>query len=404
MSQVVVTGLGAITALGNSVEEFQKGLMQGTDGIAPISQFQSEKVRTRIAAEVKDFNPENHFDKPQLDYLDRFAQFALVASREAVADAGLRFTKKLAQRTAVVHGTGIGGQNTQEASYHSIYACSAKRVHPFTIPKIMPNAGCSHISIEFGITGPSFTTATACSSAGHAIGLAYMMLRQGMVDVALSGGGEACITPGTMMGWDSLRVTSNDTCRPFSKNRSGTVIGEGAATLVLETLEHALSRGAKIYAEIIGFGMSADAYNIVQPLQAGAERALRMCMEDAGLMCSDIQYINAHGTATRQNDITETRAIRAVFGEEAPRLSVSSTKSMHGHTLGAAAALESLAVITALQRQKVPATMNFTAVDPECDLDYVPNEARALSIENALCNSFAFGGLNTVLGFRRYQR
>ena len=195
MVQVVVTGLGAITALGNNVEEFQKGLMQGANGIGPISQFQSERVRTRIAAEVKDFNPENHFDKPQLDYLDRFAQFALVASREAVADAGLRFTKKLAQRTAVVHGTGIGGQNTQEASYHSIYACSAKRVHPFTIPKIMPNAGCSHISIEFGITGPSFTTATACSSAGHAIGLAYMMLRQGMVDVALSGGGEACITP-----------------------------------------------------------------------------------------------------------------------------------------------------------------------------------------------------------------
>ena len=219
-----------------------------------------------LGAEVKNFNPENHFDKPQLDYLDRFAQFALVATREAVADAELRFTKKLAQRTAVVHGTGIGGQNTQEASYHSIYACSAKRVHPFTIPKIMPNAGCSHISIEFGITGPSFTTSTACSSAGHAIGLAYMMLRQGMVDVALSGGGEACITPGTMMGWDSLRVTSNDTCRPFSKNRSGTVIGEGAATLILETLEHALSRDAKIYAEIIGFGMSADAYNIVQPL------------------------------------------------------------------------------------------------------------------------------------------
>lgn len=403
MRRVVVTGLGAITSLGHSAAEFQRGILQAANGIGPISLFESEFVRTPIAAEVKGFDPGQHFSDSQLTLLDRFAQFALHASREAVKDAGLDFSiADLGRRTAVVHGTGIGGQNTQEENYYHLYAKGAKRAHPFTIPKAMPNAGCSQISMEFGITGPAFTTVSACSSAGHAIGMAFMLLRQGMVDVALTGGAEAGITPGSMMCWDSLRIASKDTCRPFCKARSGMVVGEGGATLVLETLEHAESRGARIYAELTGFGMSADASNIIQPSQVGAERAMQMCLENAAIQPQEVQYINAHGTGTPQNDPTETRAIRAVFGGHADKLAVSSTKSMHGHTLGAAAALEAIAAVTALQEQKSPPTANYTEPDPECDLDYVPNEARSMAIENVLSNSFAFGGLNAVLAFRRY--
>lgn len=400
--RVVITGLGLISPLGHSVTEFSQRLFAGDCGIGPITLIDSDGLQTRIAAEVKYYDAKAVFDKGELTQLDRFAQFALLASRQAVADAGISFEGGLADRTAVVHGTGIGGQNTQDDNYWRIYGEAAKRVHPFTIPKLMPNAGASQITMDLGITGPSFTTATACASAGHAIGMAMLLLRSGMVDVAITGGAEACITKGTMMGWDALRVTAKDTCQPFSGDRGGMVVGEGGATLVLETLEHAEARGAKIYAELTGFGMSADAGNIVQPSQSGAVSALRGALRDAGMTPADVQYINAHGTGTPQNDPTETAAIREVFGPLADSLAVSSTKSMHGHLLGAGAAIEAVATILALTEQKAPATMNYNEPDPKCDLDYVPNAARAMTIDNALSNSFAFGGLNTVLAFRRF--
>lgn len=401
MNRVVITGLGVVSALGRNVAEFRDGLLSGRCAIGPITQFDTSEHQVKVGAEVPNYVPEEHFDKNQLAQIDRFAQFALLATREAVADAGLSFEGELAERTAVVHGTGIGGQSTQDENYHKLYAEGGKRVHPFTIPKLMPNAGCSQITMEFGIKGPAFTTATACASSGHAIGLAYMLLRQGMVDVAVTGGAEACLTHGTMRGWEALRVASKDTCSPFSNKRGGMVVGEGGATLILETLEHAQARGAKIYGELLGFGMSADAGNIVQPSQDGAERAIRNCLNDAGLAPTDVQYVNAHGTGTPQNDPTETAAIRGVFGDHADQLAVSSTKSMHGHVLGGAAAVEAIATVIALQAQVAPPTANFTEPDPKCDLDYVPNTPRPMAIEHAISNSFAFGGLNTVLAFGR---
>jgi nodulation protein E len=403
MKRIVVTGIGCISALGPDCAEFTRRLLNGESGIGPITQFDPGDSLVNIAAEVKDYDGSALFPEKQLAQLDRFAQFALVATREAAADAGLDFKGPLAGRTAVVHGTGVGGQGTQEAAYHRIYALNEKRIHPFTVPRLMPSAGASWISMEFGITGPAFATTSACASSGHAIGIALLLLRSGMADVAVTGGSEACVTMGTIKAWERLRVMAKDTCRPFCRTRGGMVIGEGAGTLILETLEHAQARGAKIYAELIGFGMSADAHNLIQPLADGAARAMRAALDDAGLSPEAVDYINAHGTATAQNDPTETEAIHAIFGRHAKKLAVSSTKSMHGHTLGASSAMEAIASIVALNEQTAPPTANFREPDPRCDLDYIPNKARPMSIEVALSNSFAFGGLNTTLLFRRYE-
>ncbi|RJR21058.1 MAG: beta-ketoacyl-[acyl-carrier-protein] synthase family protein [Nitrospiraceae bacterium] len=402
MKRIVVTGMGCISALGPDRREFTRRLLNGESGIGPITSFDPGDSLVRIAAEVKDYDGSVLFPEKQLSQLDRFAQFALVATREAVTDAGLDFKGSLSGRTAVVHGTGVGGQGTQEAGYHRMFALNEKRIHPFTVPKLMPSAGTSWISMEFGITGPAFATTSACASSGHAIGMAMLILRTGMADVAVTGGSEACVTMGTIKAWERLRVMAKDTCRPFCRTRGGMVIGEGAGTLVLETLEHAQARGAKIYAELAGFGMSADAHNLIQPLADGAARAMRAALDDAGLSPDAVDYINAHGTATAQNDPTETEAIHAVFGRHAKKLAVSSTKSMHGHTLGASSALEAIASIVGLNEQTAPPTANFREPDPQCDLDYVPNTARPMPINAALSNSFAFGGLNTSLLFRRY--
>ncbi|MGB0714148.1 MAG: beta-ketoacyl-[acyl-carrier-protein] synthase family protein, partial [Gammaproteobacteria bacterium] len=347
--RIVVTGLGIISSLGNDVASFEQALFRGDVGIGPISLYDDAPVDMRVAAEVRDYEEKEHFTNSQLTLMDRFAQFALLSAREAVADSGLDFAStaddkytpgSLGNRTAVVHGTGIGGQTTQDASYHRLLVEHGKRAHPFTIPKLMPNAGASQISMEFGITGPSLTTATACASTAHAIAVAVMLMRSGQADVAITGGAEACINYGTMMAWKALRVTAKDTCRPFSDKRGGMVVGEGGGTLVLETLEHARARGARIHAELTGIGMSADAGNIIQPAGDGAALALAGCLSDSGLSPEDIDYINAHGTGTPQNDPTESAAIRQVFGTHADKVAVSSTKSMHGHALGAAAALE----------------------------------------------------------------
>ena len=402
MKRVVVTGIGCISSLGHNRREFTRKLLQGETGIGPITLFDTKGFRVKIAAEVKDYDEQALFPEKQLTKLDRFAQFALLASREAVYDAGLIFDGRLSERTAVIHGTGAGGQTTLETGYQRVYAENAKRLHPFTIPKLIPSAGASWISIDLGIKGPAFATSSACSSAGHAIGMGLLMLRSGIIDAAVTGGSEAPITLATIKAWESLRVMAQDTCRPFSLKRSGIVIGEGAGTLVLETLEHARARGARIYAELLGYGMSSDAYDMLQPLTDGAARSMHTALENAGLDPEAIDYINAHGTGTIQNDLSETQAIHTVFGKHIKQLAVSSTKSMHGHALGASAALEAIATIISIQEQTAPPTMNYIGRDPQCDLDYVPNTPRSMPITTALSNSFAFGGLNTTLVFQRY--
>ncbi len=403
MKRIVVTGLGCISALGNDCAQFKRRLLNGESGIGPITRFDSAGFQVRIAAEVDRFDGSVLFPEKQLSQLDRYVQFALVSAREAISDAELEFKGDVARRTAVVHGTGVGGQGTQEAAYHRFFALNEKRVHPFTVPKLIPSSGASWVGMEFGITGPSFATTSACSSSGHAIGMAMLLLRSGIVDLAVTGGAEACITMGAIKAWESLRVMAKDTCRPFCRTRGGMVIGEGAGTLVLETLEHAQARGAKIYAELSGFGMSADSHSMLQPLAEGQAQAMRSALDDAGLAPESVDYINAHGTATAQNDPTETEAIRKVFGSHAERLAVSSSKSMLGHTLGASSALEAIASIVAIDQQTAPPTANFREADPLCNLDYVPNKARPMPVNVVLSNSFAFGGLNTALLFRRYK-
>ena len=400
MRRVAITGVGAISALGRNTAEFAEALRQGRSGIAPIESADVSQLRFQNGAEVKGYSHAPYFDDRRADFLDRFAQFAVIAAREAVADAGIQWTPELRESAAIITGSCVGGQSTEDTGFHEVYKLGHSRVHPLTIPKTMANAGASHISMEFGISGPSFTVSTACSSAGHAIGQAYWMVRTGITDLALTGGSEAPFSFGILKAWEAMRVVSPDTCRPFSKDRRGMILGEGAAMLVLEPLDAARARGARVHAEIVGCGMSADACHITQPTVEGATRAMRAALRDAGLQPEQIGYINAHGTATPANDPTETAAIRAVFGAHAGRLAVSSTKSMHGHALGAAAALECLATILALRDGVLPPTANFNEPDPQCDLDVIPNQAREARVEYALSNSFAFGGLNAVLALR----
>ena len=403
MRRVVVTGVGMISPLGRTKDEFWQAICECRSAIAPITNIRTEGLIVAIAAEIKGFEESDHFEKAQLPLLDRFSQFALVAAREAIADSGLEFGDGVGARTATIIGTGAGAQNTLDDNYWRVYSEGAKRLHPLTIPRLMFNAPASHITMEHGLTGPAFAVASACSSTAHAVGQAFHMVRAGLADVAVTGGTEACITYGTMKGWEALRIMAIDTCRPFSKGRTGMVLGEGAGIYILEELEHARARGAEIYVEMAGLGMSSDAGNIVQPSADGAARAMRAALDDGGLEASDIGYVNAHGTGTTANDITETEALHMVFGDHAARLAVSSTKSMHGHALGAAAALELAAAILAVRDGILPPTANYTERDPKCDLDYVPNEAREAVIEVALTNSFAFGGLNAVLAVRRFK-
>ena len=400
MRRVAVTGLGCISALGENPAEFWSSLRDGRSGIAPLQCVEPGRVRFANGAEVRGFDPALHFDAARLDLLDRFAQFALVAARHAVADAGLAWTSALRERTAVICGSSMGGQCTQDAQFLELYGRQRERVHPLSIPRAMANAAVSHIAMEFGLTGPAFTVSSACSSSSHAIGEALWLLRSGRADLALAGGSEAPFSLATLKGWDALRVVAPDTCRPFSRNRRGMILGEGGAILVLEPLDAARARGARLYAELAGAGMSADAHHITQPAVAGPARAMRAALEDAGLAAETVGYINAHGTGTPGNDPVEARAIREVFGAHAGTLAVSSTKSVHGHALGAAGALEAVATVLALHHETLPPTANFIAPDPECDLDVIPNQARQATVEAALSNSFAFGGLNAVLAFR----
>jgi nodulation protein E len=399
MRRVVVTGVGVLSSIGNTVEQFEESLRAGRSGIGPITRVDTSRLRFHNAAEIRGFDPTEHFS--EITWLDRFAQLGIVAARDAVADSGLTWNDALRARTGVVTGSCLGGMGTEDAFYFDFYHENKSRLTPTAVPRIMSNAVASHVAMEQAFTGAAFTTSTACSSANHAIGQAFWLIRQGKLDCAVVGGSEAPIVLGHLKAWEGMRVVAPDTCRPFSKNRAGLILGEGAAMLVLETFEHACVRGAKIYAELAGFGMSADAHHLTNPLADGAARAMSGALDDAGLAREQIAYVNAHGTGTQANDSTETRALRQVFGSHADSLAISSTKSMHGHALGAAGALEAAATVVAIHGNFVPPTANFVERDPACDLDVVPNEARVAQIEAALSNSFAFGGLNAVLAFRR---
>jgi nodulation protein E len=399
--RVAVTGIGAISAFGHTYPDLWAGLAAGRSAIRPLTLVPPGALRFPNAAEVPDFDPLRHFEEKEAQMLDRFAQFAAVAAREAIKSSGIEFSRELGERTAIVLGCSGGGKSTEDDGFYHLYALQEPRVSPLTIARAMSNAGASRVSFEYGITGPVFTVSTACSSANHSIGQAFRMVRSGEVEIAIAGGSEAPLSTGFLKAWEAMRVVAPDTCRPFSIDRRGLILGEGAAVLILEPMERALARGATIIGEIVGFGMSSDAHHITQPSAVGAARAMRAGLLDAELDPDAIGYVNAHGTGTLANDVTETEAIRSVFGAHAQKLLVSSTKSMHGHTLGAAGALEAAATLGALQCGLIPPTANFTAADPACDLDVVPNTPRAAQVEFAISNSFAFGGLNAVLVFRK---
>jgi nodulation protein E len=406
MQRVVITGMGCVSALGLTASATWVGMQAGSAGIRPLQGLAEHGLRTTVAAQLPGYDPGAYFDEKRLVVLDPVSQYALVAAREAVAQAGITFDPATnptrAERTAVIIGTGIGGAHTQDQMAQRLYGERNPRVHPMAIVRVMPNAPAAQISLEMGLRGPVFAVASACASANHALAQALLLLQSGAADVALAGGVEACITPGTVKAWEAMRVLADDTCRPFSKGRRGLVLGEGAGVFVLETLAHAQARGATVLCEFAGAGMSADAADIVMPDASGAARAMRSALAHAGLAPQEVQYINAHGTGTQANDATETRAIRAVFGSHADALAVSSTKSMHGHALGGGGAIELVAVIGALQNGVVPPTTNYLAQDPDCDLNVVPNVAQHRSVQAALSNSFAFGGLNAVLALKRW--
>jgi nodulation protein E len=400
--RVAITGLGIISPLGLNLAESGKGLRQGRSAIGPLTSVDRPRVNLKIqnGAEVHGFDPLKHFEGGKDAQLDRFAQFSVVAAREAFRDSGVVLTPELREKSAIVCGSAVGGQAAIEAGFEDLWVQSRGRVHPLTIPKTMANAGASHISMDLGLSGPVYTVSTACSSANHAMGQAFRLVRDGLADLAVTGGAEAIFTLGMLKAWEAMRVISPDTCRPFSKDRRGMILGEGGAMLIFEPFDSAKARGAKIYAEICGFGMTSDAHHLTQPTVDGPARAMKGALREAGIAPELIGYINAHGTGTPGNDPVESRAIREVFGAHADKIGVSSTKSMHGHALGAAGALEAVATVLALHHGILPPTANYNERDPECDLDYIPNQARALQVEAALSNSFAFGGLNAVVAFR----
>lgn len=403
MRRVVITGIGVVSAIGNDTVAFWDSLVKGVSGIGPITKVDTAEIRFKNAAEVKGFDASAYFDDRQLISLDSFSRFGIAAAREAIKNAGIAFSDELRERTGIITGSCLGGKETEDAFFYDLYANKKNRVPPIAIPRSMSNAVASHVSIEHGLTGATFTTSTACSSSNHAIGQAFWLIRQGTLDAAIAGGSEAPLTYGNLKAWEAMRVVAPDTCRPFSKDRAGMILGEGGAMFVLEELEAAKDRGAKIYAEIVGFGMSADAHHLTMPLADGAAKAIKAALADGRVGSDEVGYINAHGTATQANDVMESNAIRMVFGDRTDEIPVSSTKSMHGHTLGAAGAIEAAATVLALQNELLPPTANFTELDPECCVNVIHTEALAAAPAAAISNSFAFGGLNAVLAFRRFS-
>lgn len=409
--RIVVTGIGCLTPIGIGKEEFWSSLLAGKSGVDYITKFDTTDYPTKIAAEVKDFNPEDYIDKKEMKKMDRFTQFAVAASKMAMEDAGLNSESLEAERFGVVLGTGIGGIGTFEEQYQRLLEKGPKRVSPFFIPMLISNIGSGYVSMILGAKGPNTTVVTACASSTNAIGEAFKIIERGAAEVMVTGGMEASITSLSIAGFSTMKAMSTNNedpqgaSRPFDLNRDGFVMGEGSGILVLEELDHALKRGATIYAEMVGYGMSADAYHITAPSPEGegAARSMLEALGDAGIVPEDIDYINAHGTSTPYNDQFETMAIKRVFQDHAYQLCVSSTKSMTGHLLGAAGSIEAIACIMAIDRGMIPPTINLKDPDPDCDLDYVPNTPREREVNYALSNSLGFGGHNATIILKKYQ-
>ena len=397
---VVVTGMGAVTPLGASVADFRNGLFAGRCAIQKREYTADRFSLTVPVAPIDGIEARIKELSPQLMRADRFSQLAALAAEEAATQSGLEFNDALGARTACIIGTGIGGQTTFDTGYISML-CRERRPHPLTILKVIPNAAASHLTITYGVRGPSFAVSSACATGAHAIGVSAELIKSGAADVAFAGASEAILCYGALEAWKAMHILSDETCRPFSKNRKGLVIGEGAGVLILEEEGHAKKRGANILCRLAGFGMNADGKDMINPDVNGAAGAMSLALKDLTVSDASQVYVNAHGTGTLLNDPTETKAIRSVFGAGADALAVSSTKSMHGHLLGAAGGIEAVAAILALREGVVPPTVNYDEPDPECDLDYVPNEARERDIAVALSNSFAFGGLNAVTAFEK---
>ena len=401
MRRVVITGAGTLNPLGADVPTTFAALRAGVSAIGPLTFRDVDRLSVQVGAEIRGFDWDAPFERGQLPLLDRFTRIALISARQAMAQSGLVMTEALSLRAGVVMGSAGGGNMTVDDNYRTVYAEGKNRVHPFVVPRLMHNAAASHISMEFGLKGPGYTVSTACASANHAMGQAAAMIRAGMADVMLAGGSEAMLCFGGIKAWEGLRVMARDTCRPFSRDRSGMVQGEGGAVFVFEDYDHARARGADILAEVAGFGQSCDAGDIVTPDMDGPVRAMRAALDDAGVSPDAVDYVNAHGTGTAANDRTEAQALRVVLGARLDRVPVSSTKSLHGHLIGATSAVELLACLMALREGVIAPTANFTEPCPDCVLDPVPNAARDARVDVAMSNAFAFGGLNAVLVLRR---
>lgn len=411
LHRVVITGLGAITPIGNTLEEYWEGLMAGRNGIDLITAFDASEHACRIGGEVKGFDPYEFISKKEAKRMDRFSQFAVAASKQAIADAGLIIDESNAPDVGVMIGTGVGGLKVLEDQQTIYLEKGPSRCSPFMIPMMIGNMAAGLTAIHTGAQGPNSCTVTACAAGSNAVGEGFRLVQRGYAKVMISGGTEAAITPLSYAGFASARALSrrNDdpkhACRPFDKDRDGFVMGEGAGILILEELDHAIARGAKIYGEIVGYGMTCDAYHMTAPTPegTGATRAIELALKDAGLAPNEVSYVNAHGTSTPANDITETKAIKRALGDQAYKILVSSTKSMTGHLLGGSGGIEAVATVMAIANDRVPPTINLETPQEGCDLDYVPNESRAHNVEVALSNSFGFGGHNVTLAFKKYH-
>ncbi|NLY46327.1 MAG: beta-ketoacyl-ACP synthase II [Tissierella sp.] len=410
MRRVVITGLGAVTPVGIGKDEFWSSLIQGKSGIGPITRFDTENFSTKIAAELKDFNPEDFLDKKEAKRMDKFAQYAVAAAKLAIEDGNIDLDTVDRNNVGVIFGTGIGGVETFEAEHSKLLNRGPNRVSPLFIPMMISNMGTAQISMNLGLKGSTMTITTACASGTHAIGESFRMIKNGNMDMVLTGGAEASITPISVAGFCSMKALStrngdyDKACRPFDKERDGFIMGEGAGVLVLEELNHALNRGATIYGEIVGYGSTSDAFHITQPdpEAIGAANAMKFALEEGEVAKEEIGYINAHGTSTYFNDKLETLAIKNLFKEHAYNINISSTKSMTGHLLGAAGGIEAIAAVLALKTSIIPPTINYENPDEECDLNYTPNKAVERNIEYALSNSLGFGGHNASLLFKKY--
>ncbi len=410
--RVVVTGLGVITPIGLNLKDFWEGLVIGRNGVGNITRFDASIFDTKFAAEVKGFDPLNYMDRKSAQRIDLFTQFAMVATEEAVNDSQLPLEKIDKNRVGVIYGSGIGGMWTWHHQSEIMFnGGGPQRLSPFFVPMMIADIAAGHISMKWGFKGPNYATTSACATSAHAISDSYMHLQRGTVDVVITGGSEASICPMGIGGFNAMKAlsTRNDSpetaSRPFDKNRDGFVMGEGAGTLVLEEMEHALKRGAKIYAELVGIGLTADAYHITAPAPGGegAIRSMKACVDEADISLEQVDYINAHGTSTPYNDKNETQAIKTLFGEHAYKMAISSTKSMTGHLLGATGAVEGITTILAVKNNIIPPTINYQEKDPECDLDYTPNTAAKREVNYAISNAFGFGGHNVSLLFTKFN-